>query len=207
MPIVNFSYPKIIGISGAARAGKDTLCRSLIRFFEKKNIKAVRKSIAGDTVKRDLKDLVWNKLGIDTFTENNEEKECIRPLLVEYGKLMRSKTHGRYFIDQFEPEKDAINIIPDIRYSEYPTDEVHWVQKEMNGFLIFLERDGVLDVNDTERVNNKIIKEVADYKFKWKSLDENIQEDLEKLNQYARNIDQFLYIREVCNPTTSQEDI
>jgi uncharacterized protein Smg (DUF494 family) len=120
---------------------------------------------------------------------------------------MRSKTHGRYFIDQFEPEKDAINIIPDIRYSEYPTDEVHWVQKEMNGFLIFLERDGVLDVNDTERVNNKIIKEVADYKFKWKSLDENIQEDLEKLNQYARNIDQFLYIREVCNPTTSQEDI
>ena len=31
MPETLFSYPNIIGIAGAARAGKDTLCRALTR--------------------------------------------------------------------------------------------------------------------------------------------------------------------------------
>jgi len=207
MPQVTFSYPSVIGISGAARAGKDTLCRALIRVLAKQGKNAVRKSIAGDTVKTDLQELIERKFKLDSFTEITEEKEFMRPLLVEYGKMQRSKTKGRYFIEQFKPEQDAINILPDIRYVEYPKDEVYWLKNEVNGFLIFLEREGVSDVNDTERVNNKIIREVADYKLKWTDLDENREEDRAKLDEYAQNILSFIYISTVSKATISLEDM
>lgn len=183
-----FSYPDIIGIAGAARSGKDTLCRAIIRELAKDMRIGVRKSIAGDTVKSDVHLLIENKFNMNSFTEINEEKEFMRPLLVEYGKMQRAKTEGRYFIEQFIPEKDVINILPDIRYVEYPKDEVYWLKNEVNGFLIFLERDGIYDANDTERVNNFIIKEMADYRVKWDNIDENTQDGKSKLDSYARKI-------------------
>jgi hypothetical protein len=180
---------QIIGISGAARSGKDTLCRGLIRVFSKNfGIKAIRRSIAGDQVKKDLKDLLQNNLAIDSFTENFTLKEEIRPLLIEYGKLMRNKTNGRYFIERFIKEEETINIIPDIRYVEYPKDEVHWIKNEMNGFLVFIERGGIFDANDTEKINNKIIKEMSDYHITWNALDENKESDRNIIDQYALEI-------------------
>jgi len=184
MPETLFSYPNVIGISGAARAGKDTLCRALTREFLKLGVLAVRKSIAGDTVKGDLQELIERKFKLDSFTEITEEKEFMRPLLVEYGKMQRAKTQGRYFIEQFQPEQDAINILPDIRYVEYPKDEVFWLKNEMNGFLIFVERKGIYDANDTERVNNFIIKQMADYIVSWDSLSE--QNDRANIDSYAK---------------------
>lgn len=188
MPKSMFLYPPIIGIAGAARAGKDTLCRALIREFAKININAVRKSIAGDTVKSDLQELLERKLKLDSFTEITEEKEFMRPLLVEYGKMQRAKTQGRYFIEQFEPEQNAINILPDIRYVEYPKDEVYWLKNEVNGFLIFIDRKGIYDANDTEKVNNKIIRNMADYYVEWESLDEQSSSHREIINGYAKKI-------------------
>jgi hypothetical protein len=180
---------QIIGISGAARSGKDTLCRALIRVLKENfEIKAIRRSIAGDQVKKDLKDLLHKNLSIDSFTENFTVKEEIRPLLVEYGKLMRNKTNGRYFIEKFVKEENTINIIPDIRYVEYSKDEAYWLKNEMDGFLIFIEREGILDANDTEKVNNKIIKEMSDYYMTWNSLDENKESDRLVIDQYALNI-------------------
>lgn len=186
MPKTLFSYPNIIGIAGAARAGKDTLCRALIREFIKMGILAVRKSIAGDTVKGDLQELIERKFKLDSFTEVTEEKEFMRPLLVEYGKMQRAKTQGRYFIEQFQPEQDAINILPDIRYVEYPKDEVFWLKNEMNGFLIFVERKGIYDANDTEKVNNKIIRNMADCIVSWGSLNEQTHRG--NIDSYAQEI-------------------
>ena len=183
-----FSYPQIIGIAGAARAGKDTLCRALQREFAKIDILAVRKSIAGDTVKADLQELLERKFKLDSFTEITEQKEFMRPLLVEYGKMQRSKTQGRYFIEQFEPTNDAINILPDIRYVEYPKDEVYWLKNEMNGFLIFVERIVIYDANDTEKVNNKIIRNMADYIVQWDSLDEQSSYNRDNINEYAKKV-------------------
>jgi molybdopterin-guanine dinucleotide biosynthesis protein len=77
--IEDLKYHSFIGISGSARSGKDTLCRALIRKFKKMNKKVERLSIAGDLIKKDLNSLIKNVAGIDTFTENTEEKELIRP--------------------------------------------------------------------------------------------------------------------------------
>jgi phosphoribulokinase len=195
------NYP-IIGISGAARVGKDTLCRALIRFFNSKDIKAERKSIAGDTIKKDLKSLIKNKANINSFTEDIYEKTLIRPLLVEYGKLMRNQTKGRYFIERINYNDNNIIIIPDIRYAEYEEDELFWLKNEKHGFLIFVEHDFVSDANETEKINNKIIKKQADYKLKWSTLNESNPIDLEKINKTAENIGK-LYLKKF---TTYQSD-
>ena len=181
-------YYPIIGISGAARVGKDTLCKALIKFFNSKNIKSERKSIAGDIIKKDLKGLIKNKANINSFTEDVYEKTLIRPLLVEYGKLMRNQTKGRYFIEKFKPNTDVITIIPDIRYAEYEEDELFWLKNEKNGFLIFIEHEFVSYANQTEKINNKIIKKQSDFKLSWSTLNENNPIDLQEINKIAKKI-------------------
>ena len=179
---------QFIGISGSARAGKDTMCRALIRNFKKLDIISERFSIAGDLIKKDLKELLKTTANIDTFTEKNEEKQLIRPLLVEYGKILRKKTNGRYFLDNFQEKLNIIHIIPDIRYYEYEKDEVYWLKNEKNGYLIHIERENIDPANITEEENNKIIKNVANYHVFWSALDENRQEDLQKIDLYAMEI-------------------
>ena len=198
-----FSYPPI-GIAGAARAGKDTLCRALIRELAKVKMDAVRKSIAGDAVKADLFDVLMDNFDLNAFTENSEEKEFMRPLLVEYGKMQRKKTQGRYFIERFESVNDKVNILPDIRYVEYPKDEVYWLKNEVKGLLIFIERKEVYDANDTEKVNNTIIKNLADYHLKWESLDENNEQQLSLIDNHAKWIIDQYYIPMVYSATTCQ---
>lgn len=193
--LIHMNYP-VIGISGASRSGKDTLCRALMRFFKSKNINSKRISLAGDIIKKDLKNLIKNKININSYTEDNYEKNLIRPLLVEYGKLMRNKTEGRYFINKLKKTNNIINIIPDIRYAEYDKDELYWLKKEEHGFLIFVEHEYVSDANINEKVNNKIIKKEADFKLKWSTLNEKNPIDFEKINKIAEKIGN-LYIKTI----------
>jgi hypothetical protein len=194
----SFKYP-VIGIAGAARSGKDTLCSSLIRVFNRLKIPAKRKSLAGDLIKHDLKDLLLNKCKIDPFTKDPREKELIRPLLVEYGKLQRAKTQGRYFINFFEASDTHVIIIPDIRFSEHPKDEIYWLKNELNGLLIFIERENVFDANETEKSNNIIIKNSADFVLKWNSLNENREFDLKIIDNFAKNIIEKHYMPLLTN--------
>lgn len=198
MSNIQFSIPSkypTIGIAGAARSGKDTLCSALIRQFSLLNIPAVRRSMAGDSIKNDLKNLLMDKFSIDAFTQNPQEKELIRPLLVEYGKLQRAKTQGRYFINLLGESSNAfVTIIPDIRYSEYPNDEVYWLKKESNGILIFIERNNIFDANETEKTNNRVIKNYADYILKWDTLNENNKFDQSIIDNHAKYIINNYYL-------------
>jgi len=196
----NSKFHKIIGIAGASRSGKDTLCRSLIRILnEKYNIEAERRSIAGDLIKKNLRSIIMNSVGIDSFTENTEEKELIRPLLVEYGKLMRNNTKGRYFVENFEVVKEKTLIIPDIRYAEYLKDEIHWIRNEVNGYLIFLERENIKDANETEKINNKKLKILSNCCIHWGKLDENNESDRKIIDDYSIKI-----LNDIFQSTTCQ---
>jgi hypothetical protein len=158
-----------IGLCGAAGVGKDTLCNFLID----KIPKAKRYSIAGDFIKKDLDSLLKEKISISAFTSDPLEKQKIRPLLVEYGRLMRNQTKGRYFIDKLDQTlnfcKTHIPIITDIRYAEYEKDELFWIKKQKNGLLIYLERDGIENANKFEKDNNKILKKKSDLYFHIKN--------------------------------------
>jgi uncharacterized protein Smg (DUF494 family) len=192
-------YPPI-GIAGAALVGKDKLCSALIySFLENYNLKAKRFSIAGDTIKKDLKSLIFSKTGIDSYTTSHEEKTVIRPLLLEYGRLMRNKTKGRYFIEILEKTKGfatkSIPIIPDIRYTEYEKDEFYWLKTEKKGLLVFLERNSIKAANKFEETNNKILKKHADFVF--------------KIPTFKTEDDYFKYINKITNKiiTTYLQDI
>jgi hypothetical protein len=159
-------YPPI-GLSGYARAGKDSLCVALIEIFkERYNLEAKRFSIAGDCIRKDLDKLVSDKTDLSVYTNNDKEKTLLRPLFVEYGRLMRNTTKGRYFIEKLSTDKtfrkNNISIITDIRYTEYPKDEVWWLKDEVKGILFYIEREGLKPANNFELANGKIIKSLAD---------------------------------------------
>ena len=76
--------PLIFGIGGVARCGKDTLGKHLINKLNKSGFPALNISFATE-LKKDLDPFLKDKLNISAFTENNSEKDIIRPMLVCWG--------------------------------------------------------------------------------------------------------------------------
>ena len=172
----------MIGITGVATSGKDTLFILLKKFFHEKNLLCQRFALA-DELKKDLKDFILEKFAIDIQKCNSTEKRLIRPILVAYGKVKRNQTFGRYWIEKLKSniEKEStIPIVTDIRYDEYPADEFSWLKKENNGILIHVSRiqDGkfILPANEEEKINDEKLKVQSDYQIVWCT--ENDQERL-----------------------------
>jgi hypothetical protein len=121
-------------------------------------------------LKRDLDPFLKDKLNISAFTENNSEKDLIRPMLVCWGTDTCRKIDPDYWIKKIEKQvKTSINnkiivVITDVRYEN----EAKWI-KENGGFLIHLSRMGQKPSNFQERLNDPIVKRNADHIIKWKT--------------------------------------
>jgi hypothetical protein len=175
---MNQNIKGVIGIAGNAFVGKDSFCKVLIKTFDEKfKVKAIRRSLAGDTIRKNLKDISKTHFNIDIENPTIEEKKLIRPFMVEYGLLMRRISEGRYFIEQFE-DSGVVDIITDIRYTEYPKDELHWLRHEKNGFLLFLERDDITPANEHEEKHNKILKVESNLYMKIPTFGEDMENNL-----------------------------
>ena len=186
-----------IGIAGVARSGKDSLAleiENLIRSYKGKTI--YRTSLA-QPLKEDCKDFIKQYLGLNVFTDNNEEKATFREFLVWYGKVKRQQTEGKYWTDlldkrvqKFQPD---VCIIPDVRYQQYDEDEVSWLKAKENNILIHLQRiaingEIVPPANMDESINDSIIQNSADYKIVWPTfMDDNKQENMREFAEKAFN--------------------
>lgn len=183
----------IIGISGVATAGKDTLYKLLEKKLNAKNIKTKRIALA-DQLKKDLAPFIKDHIGIDILTASPEEKKIVRGLMVVYGKIKRIQTQGKHWTSIAQKDIDdclknrTLPVITDIRYSEYKEDELFWLKNKNNGLLIHVTRindDGSIipPANNEERMNNPILKKSADFKLKWKTRPslEEIEKDSEKI--------------------------
>ncbi len=174
---------KLIGVSGLARSGKDLFTTVAQNILKEHGIKTERLALAYE-LKSDLKDILYNKVGIDVFTENTEEKSIIRPLLVTYGDMMRTSSHGKYWTQKLEHRIEKSNadviFITDIRYDFYPNDdECDWLQIKQRGKLTHITRfkydifskskHKIYDTppNEQESINNPKVKNRADYSFEW----------------------------------------
>lgn len=147
---------KVIGISGVARAGKDTFASILINELNALG-KTVDKFAFADALKQDCDSFCKEKLGISAFTQKTEEKLLIRPLLVWYGDAKRKQTNGRYWVDIIDKQVRASNadfcIVTDVRYDFYPKDEINWVKGECDGVVVHVSRyswDGLWEVADNK---------------------------------------------------------
>lgn len=181
----------MIGITGVARAGKDTLCN----YFLKTYPKCQRLALA-DELKKDLDAFLIEKVGISAFTKDTEEKKLIRDLLVAYGKIQRARTQGKYWTGLIQPKiltlkkEGFLPIVTDVRYAIYAEDEYQWL-KNNNGMLIHVKRvqpDGtpVLPPNQDERINDPILEKLADYRVVWPTVISNDESNLD-VSKYVQD--------------------
>jgi hypothetical protein len=130
-----------------------------------------------DALKQEIRPSLIEKYGIDILNCTAEQKEIVRPELIELGRERRLSSKGTFWTNivsqQIQECDEQIIIVPDIRYNVYPEDEAVWVKKN-RGVLVdvtrFEEADGARNYfigNEEERQNAHKVKEVADFFITW----------------------------------------
>ena len=164
---------KIIGLTGLARSGKD----SVYKILESRLPRVLRFAFA-DELKTMCNDLCLKLTGIRTFTDDDKEKECIRPLLVLAGMLAR-KSDPDFWIKRIrlsvctEAWGQRRVVITDVRFPN----EADWIQKELKGILVHVTRTKngrpIPPPNGEEAEHDPVLRRRADVQL--------VAEDLTKL--------------------------
>lgn len=175
--------PFIIGVTGYAGSGKDTLTKYIIDEFSNE-FQFEHLSLA-EELKRSLSDFCEKNFKISPFTTDREKKSLIRPVLVEVARVNRIITKGSYYTNILSRKineciwNNKIPIISDIRYIKYEgTDEYYWLRKN-NGILLSVDREGVIAPNEDELENYPKLKSLSDLNINWKTTD-NIKSEMIK---------------------------
>ena len=170
-------FPNIIGIAGYARTGKDTFGSILIKELNKIGLSSKKLSLAFE-LKSDLDNFLQQKFGISAFTEDPNEKNFIRPLLICYGTDLMRKKDPVYWIKKIQKTVDLninsgiISVVCDIRFMN----EALWLNKS-GGILVHLTRSGTNPADENEHQNEKSLKEYANFPIQWESFTENYLEN------------------------------
>lgn len=155
---------KLIGLSGNHGVGKNFTADQLAKVFEQQG-KTVSILSLADELKKDLQSFLLEKFNINILDCTREEKNKVRPILVEYARIKRIESKGTHYAQILEnlPEFNSsdVVIITDIRYVEYPFDEFHWLRYR-GGKLIHIMRNGCHPANDDELENNAKLYNLAD---------------------------------------------
>lgn len=165
----------IVGVGGKAKSGKDTLCQILLDEMRLRGFRAKRIALA-DALKQEINPYLIDKYGIDIFNCSPEEKEKVRPELIELGRARRLTSEGTFWTNivsgEIERSNEQFFIVPDIRYNVYENDEAAWVRRR--GLLVHVEKyseNGAEKIyyrsNDEEEANDPKVKQAADYLFQW----------------------------------------
>lgn len=185
---MNLTKNLYIGVAGHAQTGKDFFFKLLQK---KLGEDKVERFALADALKSELNGLFYDKFGIRIFYCSPEEKELVRPMMVEFARAKR-KISPRYFIDELEYRMSKktltgiVSCITDIRYEN----EVEWL-KSLGGILVYIDKYttesktiATLDTygnvsykteyktytrpaNLEEQNNNEILKQKADFLVDW----------------------------------------
>ena len=174
---------KYIGVSGVARSGKNLFCDIAIKQLSQKGVKAKQYALAY-YLKKDCEEFIKTKLGLDVFTEKTDDKTIFREMLVWYGGVKRKQTEGAYWTSMLQKDIDAddneVIFVSDIRYDQYPKDEVYWIKEVLGGYLVHVskytyndwdERIFTEPPNEHEKLNDPLVKLKSDYLLQWKQSD------------------------------------
>ena len=135
----------IIGVSGVAGAGKDLFVETCIEELAKLGKTGARLALA-TALKEEVKDWCLKHYDIDSTNCSREDKEKIRNFLVAHGTTKRHASEGRHWVEQLQPNIESIKdnydylFVSDLRYADYPRDEVHWLKTEMQGTLVHISQ-------------------------------------------------------------------
>ena len=121
-------------------------------------------------------------LNISAFTEKDEEKELIRPLLVTYGTELRRKLNPNCWIERVQDRiKDLLDqgeyvFITDVRFEN----EAHWI-KYNGGFILHVERSGIKPANHEEHRQSIRMRKYVSYNVNWPTFG---QENIERCDDH-----------------------
>jgi hypothetical protein len=176
--------PKIIAVSGIAQSGKDTFCNAIAS-----QISGAKRFALADLLKEEIRPILIDRHQIDIFNCTPEQKETVRPDMVEYGKAKRRESQNRYWIDKLIPKiqeylranENNIALISDVRYFESDNDECPWVKYENNGILVHVSKYKIINgrrvftqpPNDDEKRNDPILSQHANYRIVWQEQNSN----------------------------------
>lgn len=174
----------IIGVSGVAGAGKDLFVETCIKELAKSGKTGARLALA-TALKEEVKDWCIEHYNIDPTNCSREDKEKIRDFLVAHGTTKRHASEGRHWVKKLQPQIENIKdnydylFVSDLRYADYPKDEVYWLKEELQGPLVHVSQYSlepmpyeVIKVfrnpaNQEESRNDPKLLERADFKLKW----------------------------------------
>ena len=189
----------VIGISGYARSGKDTLASILKSSFTENKIKAKIFSFAF-ALKNDIDSFCLSKIGISAFTEDTDQKSKIRPMLISYGQVQRGTSSGTYWLKKLKPEIDQffenggdVAVVSDLRFKEFEFDETDFIKSYKNNAIVTISRimeNGMLNIaaHESELENLPRISKIADFELTW-----NTNNNKNELTSQSKSCLDFLY--------------
>jgi hypothetical protein len=149
---------KLIGVCGLARCGKDTFFEISRSILKEKGVQA-RKFAFADSLKSECDELLGRYTNVSAFTEKDEEKKMIRPLLVAYGTNIRRSLNENCWIEKIEEKVfEHLNLgetvfITDVRFEN----EIDWIHR-VGGKTVHITREGTSPPNLDEETNDPILK-------------------------------------------------
>jgi hypothetical protein len=181
----------IIGISGYARSGKDTFAKCLQKLLTHYNKKSNVYAFA-HILKKDIDAFLLKKFNISAFTEKEDEKKLIRPMLVAYGQAKRIQDED-YWIKQLNLKncKNNLTIITDVRY----LNEAKWII-DSGGYLLNLKRISengniIQPANQEEQKTIPEVEKISNATLTWGTIKD------EKL--LIQTIESFIFSCETFN--------
>ena len=182
---------QLIGLVGFARAGKNSFAD-----FTSSHVEKCTNISFAYALRKELDSFLLSRLNISAFTEDPEEKEIVRPLLVCWGtEIMRQKIDPDYWVKSIEKtveingKNNICSIITDVRFGN----EISWIS-ENGGKSIWIEREGVKAKNVDEHLYTEPLQTQCDFSFKWPNL-ENFEAEGSKL------VKEFLINNNICQST------
>lgn len=184
----------MIGISGLARAGKDTLAKNLAYIINSELGLQVKVLSFADRIKWQMRDVIFDNYNISAYTEDTEEKQIIRDILVSHGETMK-KIYGEtiwadLIIEDIKNSKDKFfPIISDVRF-DFEAKRV----KENDGLVVHISKIGNEPPNEIEAKNDPLVQKVADICHSWPEYEPDDMSECEEhaeilwqmLNQYGK---------------------
>jgi len=157
----------MIGVSGLARSGKNTLAENLSEVISEDLGVKVKTFASAFEPKKHLDDFLKSHYGISAFTEDQSDKKTIRDFVLLHAETMK-KVYGKsiwldlLFKKIHQESSKTFPIITDVRFDF----EAEAIQKQ-NGVVIHISKIGNLAPNEIEKQNDPLVSKVSNLKHTW----------------------------------------
>lgn len=141
-----------IALTGVSRSGKDEVAKILVQEFG-----YVRHSF-GDIIKRQLRELIYQHTGIDSYTEDDSKKKIIRPTLEAWSETNADGLMREYW--DTAPKKLVNNRLIKVREAETFRcygDAIIWVERPGFGPATEWERQQLAQLRSAGLINGEIL--------------------------------------------------